>query len=330
MLQSITGNSFLMLTILIFVAIVLLLEGLYLLWKTYRGPEAKKIEQRLQALSASADHSKQASVLKNRMLSDVPLLERLLLSMPRASSLDKFILQSGLNWTVSKLLLSAAVLGVTGYAALIATLHQSPLFGLIAGGISAAIPLLYVQWQRNRRLTKIEQQLPDALDLISRSLRAGHALPSSLQMTGEEMPEPIGNEFRIVHDEVNFGVSLGQALTNLNERVPITDLRYFVVAVLIQRESGGNLAEVLGNLSKLVRNRLKLLGKLRVLSADGRMSAWILLSLPFVLGGLLNLVNPDFMSPLWKDPIGIGIVKAMLINMMLGAIVIRKIVKIRI
>jgi tight adherence protein B len=172
--------------------------------------------------------------------------------------------------------------------------------------------------------------LPDALDLVTRALRSGHSFSSGLQMIGEEMAEPIANEFRIVSDEVNFGVSLQQALTNLSERVPLTDLRYFVVAVLVQRDSGGNLTEVLGNLSRLVRERLKLYGKVRVLSSEGRLSAWIVGSMPFALAGVMNLVNPSFMSPLWKDPIGIAIIKYMLILMAFGVLILRKIIKIRV
>jgi tight adherence protein B len=149
-------------------------------------------------------------------------------------------------------------------------------------------------------------------------------------MIGDEMSEPIAGEFRMVADEVNFGVSLQQALTNLSERVPLTDLRYFVVSVLIQRDSGGNLTEVLGNLSRLIRERLKLLGRVRVLSAEGRLSAWILGLMPFALVALMNVFNPEFMSPLWTDPIGIMVIKYMLGLMVIGALILRKIVKIRV
>jgi tight adherence protein B len=132
-----------------------------------------------------------------------------------------------------------------------------------------------------------------------------------------------------VHDEVNFGVSLNQALTHLSERVPLTDLRYFVVAVLIQRESGGNLTEILSNLSRLIRERLKLMAKVRVLSSEGRLSAWILALMPFFLAGVMNLVNPEFMRPLWTDPMGITIIKYTLSMMFIGVLIMRKIIKIR-
>lgn len=330
MLKNIEGNAFLIVAVLVFVAVLLLLEGLYLLWRNYKGPEAKKIEKRLRTLSASVDTSAQAQLLKQRMLSDVPFLERLLLNIPRAHSLDRLILQAGLEWTVSTLLLCGAGFGLAGFLLIVGFLHETPLLGMGVAGLFACVPLLYVLFQRSRRLARLEQQLPEALDLVVRALRAGHSFPTGLQMIGEEMAEPIANEFRIVADEVNFGVSLQQALTNLSERIPLTDLRYFVVAVLIQRDSGGNLTEVLSNLSRLIRERLKLLMKVRVLSSEGRLSAWILVAMPFGLAALMNVFNPQFMSLLWKDPIGITIIKYMLSLMAVGVLIMRKIVRIRV
>ena len=330
MLQNIFGNSLLIISILVFVAVLLLLEGSYLIWKSYKGPDAKKIERRLQALSASSDKSTQARLVKERMLSEVPFLQRLLLDLPRAHNLDKFILQAGLDWTVSRLLLSCAAFGAIGFMVMVGVLHQAMLLACVVGGLLAALPLLYVQYIRSGRLNKLERQLPEALDLVTRALRSGHSFSSGLQMIGEEMAEPIANEFRIVADEVNFGVSLQQALTNLSERIPLTDLRYFVVSVLIQRDSGGNLTEVLGNLSRLIRERLKLFARVRVLSSEGRLSAWILGLMPFALAAVMNILNPDFMSPLWKDPIGLAIIKYMLILMAFGVLMLRKIIKIRV
>lgn len=330
MLQNIIGNAFLVISVLVFIAVLLLLEGAYLLWKSYQGPKAKKIETRLRALSASRDNSKQTQLLKQRMLSEVPAIERLLLSMSHAQRLDRYILQAGLDWTVSRLLLSCGALGASACMVMVYGAHQSLLMSGLVGAVFALAPLLYVSHKRSRRLRKFERQLPEALDLMTRALRSGHAFSSALQMVGEEMAEPIAGEFRIVHDEVNFGVALQQALMNLSERIPLTDLRYFTVSVLIQRESGGNLTEVLGNLSRLIRERLKLMAKVRILSSEGRLSAWILGVMPFALAGVMNMTNPEFMSPLWTDPIGISIIKYMLILMAIGAVILIKIVKIRV
>ena len=328
-LSSLFGNAFYLFVILAFLAVVLFVEGAYLLWNAYKGPEAKRIGERLQALAAGTRRGEQATILKRRMLEDVPRLQRLVLGAPREQHLDRLLQQSGLEWSVTRLLVLALL---TGCAAALVAAFYWPYWFIIAGvGFAAAVlPFLYVYRKRQNRLRRIGGQLPDTLDLISRALRAGHAFPSALQMVGEELAEPIAGEFRITHDEVNFGVSLQHALQNLSVRVPSTDLRYFVIAVLIQRETGGNLAEVLNNLSTLIRERLKLLMKVRVLSAEGRMSAWILSILPFALAGVINVINPRFMSVLWTDQVGTKMIAAALIMMAIGIFWMRKIVRIHV
>jgi tight adherence protein B len=166
--------------------------------------------------------------------------------------------------------------------------------------------------------------------MISRALRAGHAFSGALGMVGEEMKGPIGPEFRTTFEEINYGVALDEAMTNLAMRVPINDLRYFVIAVLIQRESGGNLAEILDTIGNLVRDRLKLFDKIRVLSAEGRLSAWILGLLPFCTAGLILVVNPGFMRILWEDPMGVQMVGGAVLSMFMGVLWMRKIIRIRV
>jgi len=326
-----TGNySFLITLALATVSLLLLVVASLQIWRTYTGPLAKKIARRLKTLSAAGDDSLQSQLLKERMLSQVPSLERLLLSIPRASQLDGLILQSGLNWTVSKLLLSSVVLGLLAVIVLSSWLSLSTPVAVAAGVGVGLLPWLYVSYRRSQRLARFENQLPEALDLMLRALRSGHSFPSALQMVSQEMANPVAAEFSTVHDEVNFGVAMEQALTNLTARVPLTDLRYFVVAVLIQRESGGNLTEVLGNLSRLIRERLKLRSKVKVMSADGRLSAWILTLMPFALAALMNAFNPDFMAPLWTDPMGVVILQYLLTMMAVGVVVMQKIIRIRI
>jgi tight adherence protein B len=330
MIRFLESNSLLIMSVLVFVTVLLTIEGLVIIWQSKRGATARKLEQRLNALAASLDRSGRARVLKQNVLSELPAIERLFLRMPRAVRLQRSIHQAGLDWTVSTLVLVTGTIGIAVFVCITSLAHQSVLAGALLATLAATIPFLYVAHRRGRRLRKIEQQLPDALDLMVRALRSGHAFSSGLQMLGEEMADPVATEFGIVHDEVNFGVSLQQALTNLSVRVPSTDLRYFVVSVMIQRESGGNLAEVLTNLSRLIRERLKLRSKIRVLSSEGRLSAWILGLMPFFIAGVMNIMNPDFMSPLWTDPIGISIVKYMLIMMAVGVLILVKIVKIRV
>ncbi|WP_454741454.1 type II secretion system F family protein [Cupriavidus necator] len=316
--------------ILLFVAVVLCVEGLYLWWNNAHGPAAKRIEARLRALSAGGHVSaERLSILKKRMLSDTPLVQRWLMSVPRVGSLDRWLEQSGSSWSVAQLF------GYCGLVVLCAValvpLLPVPVPVILGGAaLAGVLPVLHVIRQRHKRLKHMEAQLPDAVDMISRALRAGHAFSGALGMVGTEMKAPIGPEFRTTFEEINYGVALDEAMTNLAMRVPINDLRYFVIAVLIQRESGGNLAEILDTIGNLVRERLKLFDKIRVLSAEGRLSAWILGLLPFGTAALILVVNPDFMRVLWEDPLGLRMVAGALFSMFMGVLWMRKIIRIRV
>jgi tight adherence protein B len=322
------GNLFYGFVVLAFIAAVLLLEGLYLTWTAYKGPAAKRIARRLRAVSAVAA-AVQASILKQPLAADASALQRLLRRLPRVQALERLLHQSGCGWTLSFFagLTVAFAAGAFFAASLLPLLHW--LFKLAIAFGAALLPMLYVVHKRSKRMFRIVQQLPDALDLMSRALKAGHAFPSGLQMVAEETQEPIASEFRMVHDEVNFGVAMPSALANFANRVPMPDVRHFVIAVLIQRESGGNLTELLANISALIRERMKLLLKVRVLSAEGRLSAIILCALPFAVAGIVNLVNPKFMSVLWTDPMGLNMIYGALTAMVLGALWMRKIIRIR-
>lgn len=312
-----------------FVALVLFIEGMYMSWDSYRGPEAKRIERRLQAMSAGAHGTREPTLVKQRLLSEEPWLGRLLMSLPRVHQLDRLLLQSGLPWNMARfqgLTLAAAAVGL--------------LFGFIMGFpwlvISiltlafAAVPFLYVYNSKEKRIEKIGQQLPDALDMMSRAMRAGHAFPGALQMVGDESPQPIAGEFKLTFDEINYGIPLQEALMNLATRVPSTDLRYFVIAVLIQRETGGNLSEVLNNISKLIRERLKLVATIKVLSAEGRISAWILTILPFALAIIISILNPKMMSVLWTDEMGRKLLAGAVTLMIIGIFLMWRMIKIRV
>jgi tight adherence protein B len=320
---------FLTFVVIGFLAVVLLFEGGYVFWDSHRGPEARRLQRRLQALSAGGHASHESEILKRRLLGNTPAVEQLLLRLPRVHQLDKLLLQSGVQLTVSTFLFWSAAAAFGGLVLwLLLRLPGWIAPAIIAG--AAATPLIYILRVRRQRLQAIEQQLPDALELMARALRAGHAFLSALQMVGTEGPEPIAQEFRTAFDEVNYGVPMQDALMNLAVRVPVTDLRFFVIAATIQRETGGNLAELLDKLGSLIRARFKLLGTIRVLSAEGKLSAWILSLLPFALVALINLVNPKFMSVLWTDPAGIKLVTAGLVFMVIGIFWMWRIVKIRV
>lgn len=314
--------------VLAFFAVVLFLEGVFLTWNAYKGPEKTRIARRLQAISAG-NRGEAATLAKKRLLAESPGLQSLLLSIPRVQLLDRLLLQSGLNLSVASFLGITIVAAIVGI--LIALYFGAPLLIMVVFAIAAGVlPWMFVLRAKAKRMTVIENQLPDALDLMGRAMRAGHAFPSALRMVGNEMPDPIASEFRMVFDEINYGITTQEALTNLSARVPSTDLSYFVIAVLIQHETGGNLSELLGNISNIIRERLKLMMTVRVLSAEGRLSAWILTLLPFGLGLILQIINPNFMSVLWKDPMGVKMVAIALGMMVLGIFVMSRIIKIRV
>lgn len=329
MLPSLFANDFLVMAVLVFVAVMLLIESAYIAWRSNHGPRARKFKSRLKVFSGIRDAGEQSQLLRQPLDSELPPLERRLQHFAPVRRLDRMMEQSGLEWSRSRLLVMSAAGGVAGWFFAAAFLRQTQLTGVAVGAALACLPLLFVHFSRGKRMRKIESQLPDALDLMTRALRAGHAFPSGLKMAGDEMAEPIAGELRAVHDEVNYGVSMERALSNLSERVPLTDLRYFVVAVLIQRDSGGNLTEILSNLSRLLRERAKLIARVRVLSSEGRLSGWVLVVMPFGLAAILNVMNPKFMSLMWTDPIGITMIKYLLFMMVMGVIVMRKIVRIR-
>lgn len=322
-------DLFNILILILFIAVVLIIEGVYLLWSSYRGPEASKIERRLRIMSAGAHGGTEMPLLKQRLLSDTPFMQHVLLNIPRIHSVDRLLIQTGMNIKVISFI--GISLGMLVAGIFIANFLVLPWFFIIVLSlIMSSLPYFYLLYLKTKRLKKFEEQLPDALDLIGRGIRAGHALPSAIKMIGDEMANPIADEFRIAFDEMNYGFSMQDALTNLATRVPSDDLHYFVVAVLIQQETGGNLAELLDSISALIRARHKLYGTIRVLSAEGKLSAWILTLLPFVLALVVNLINPAFMAVLWKDEVGIKMVIGVVILMLLGILWMRKIIKIRV
>lgn len=322
-------SIFLLFGVAVFVAVVLGLEGGFMWWNEKRGPEAKLMERRLQAASAGGHAAEQLTILKQRVLSGSEGVQKLLLAIPRVQSLDKLLMQSGLTMSVGDLLGLTLILGATGLFVPI-FFGRGVLIGIGLAVVLGSLPMLYVLHARTKRLARIEAQLPDAIDLMGRAMRAGHAFPNALNMVGDEMAAPIGLEFRILFDEINYGITLEDALLNLLSRVPSTDLQYFVVALLIQRQTGGNLAELLDNISAIVRSRIKLMGEVRTLSAEGKLSAWILSLLPFGAALMINLVNPGFMTVLWTDPVGLKMVYAALFMIVFGIWWMTRIIKIRV
>jgi tight adherence protein B len=316
--------------VLLFAAVILMVEGAWLWWSGAHGGAARRISKRLRLMAASGNGAgERVDILKRRTYSRSPWLEKQLRRIARLALLDRLLLQAGVRWSVAQFIGGSLAMLVCGLV-LPQMLHMPLLAGAAVAVLATGAPWLLLLRARGARLRKLEEQLPEAADFLGRALRAGHSFANVMQMVGEEMPEPIAGEFKFSYEEINYGVPMNEALHNLALRVPLTDLRYLVIAVLIQRESGGNLAEVFGNISRLIRARLKLLAQVRVMSAEGRMSAWILGLLPLGVVVLMSVANPGYVRVLWTDPIGISLVWYALAVAAVGVLWMRKLIRIRV
>lgn len=317
--------------VLLFAAVILAVEGIYLWWMSTHGAAARRIARRLQVMSGGvgARSGERISILKQRPYSRIVTLDRLLHRIALAQRIDALLVQSGVNWTVARFIVLSFGCMVLALVVGIAWQWPAPL-QVLAPIAAVGLPWMALRRMRVRRLVRIEHQLPEAADFIARALRAGHSFTNVLQIVGNELPEPLAGEFRVAREEINYGVPMNEALHGMAARIPLTDLRYLVIAVLIQRESGGNLAEILGNISQIIRARIKLVAHVRVLSAEGRMSAWILGLLPFGVMAILLVTNPDYIGMLWKEPAGLQLVWIGLGMIAFGVLWLNKIIRIRV
>ena len=257
-------------------------------------------------------------------------------AMPLAKAvhtkLNLILTESGMDWTMSRLLVFTGAAFAVGLILGGLIPFQAPV-ALKSGGAACALgwlPLFYVKRVRGKRLDGMEAQLPDALDFLARSMRAGHAFTISLEMVGEEIADPLGQEFRALFNEQNLGASLDRSLANFGKRVPLADVRFFSSAVLLQRQTGGNLGEVLGRLSHIIRERFRLKGQVKATSAHGRLTATILTVLPLATLAGLIITSPGYLTPLITEPLGRKLVVAGVVCQILGNIVIRKIIRIKV
>lgn len=316
--------------VIVFAAVILLVEGAWLWWSDRHGSGAQRISKRLRLMSSGgAVAAERVSILKQRRYATDERLDEALHGVPLAAAVDSLLVQSGLQWLLARFL-ALSVMGLLFGMLVVRLLPVPAVLGWAIALLCAATPYAIARRARRNRLKKVEEQLPEAADFIARALRAGHSFSNVLQMAGSELPEPLAGEFRLAHEEINYGVPMNEALHNLAMRIPLTDLRYLVIAVLIQRESGGNLAEILANISDIIRARLKLLAQVRVLSAEGRMSAWILGALPFGVVAVMSVANPQYISVLWTDPTGVRLLWYAGGMIVLGILWLRNVIHIRV
>lgn len=266
---------------------------------------------------------------RNELLSSIPLLNRMLLQLEVAPKLRLFIYQANLKWTPGVFLLTSFSLWVFG-SYLIYLRVGSAVAAVILGLLPAAAPFAYVSAKRTKRFNKFEEGLPPALDMMVSGLRGGHSLVSAIGLVAREVPDPIGREFQVCFEEQNYGLEFRTAMENLSTRMPIQDVKIITTAILIQKETGGNLAEVLDKCAHVIRERFRLKKEIRVKTAQGRLTGWILSLLPVALGLLLFLVNPNGISLLWRHPLGQKMLYSGAVMTLIGALIIRKIVQIRV
>jgi tight adherence protein B len=320
-----------MIPFLVFIACMFAVYGAYLLATRESEAKRKRLQQRLSDALLYTRHTADPDVqlARSELMSEIPSLSRALARFPVANKLRKMLDQADLHITVSRLVMLSLMAGLLASLAVsMLVVTKLPMIG--AGLAAASVPFVHVAYRRKRRLHAFLELLPDTLELMSRALQAGHAFSEALHMVSTEMPEPIATEFRKTYEEQNLGLSLKLALENLTQRVPLLDLRLCVTAILIQRETGGNLAEILEKVAYTIRERFRILEDLKTLTTSSRMSAWILCGLPIFVMLAVTVMNPDYMSVLWTDPRGHNLLLAAAGLQITGMLVIRKILRIKI
>ncbi len=314
--------------VLVFAAFVLISLMVYLAIRR-QNSDARLIRKRLGELGRD-EKQKSAEIpfiIRDDHLSRIPLLNRVLEQLNISRVLARIIRQADVRLKVGELVLLMGVLAAIGVV--VPLQLGKPAMALLTGGGAALVPLIFLQLQRGKRLKAFIREFPDAIDMMTSALRAGHAFTRSMQLVAEEAPDPVGIEFRRTFEEYNLGMQLRDVLLNMTERVESLDLKLFVTAVLLQKETGGNLTEILEKIGYTIRERFKLMGQLRTYTAQGRMSAWIIGSLPIAFVVIISSMSPGYMTPLIQNPGGHFMLGLAISLQVMGILVIRKIVAVR-
>jgi len=313
--------------VVVFAAVFLLMQGL----TTSASGDARQrrtLRRRLEQISSDSQQNI-ASLLREKYLNGLSPLERQLEELPGMDKLAKLSEQAGRTAPAYRVVVASLLLALIA-GLLAAILLRSPLFGLLAAALGLALPYVRLSMQRSQRLEKLEEQLPDAIDMVKRALRAGHTFKSAIKLVAEDMANPVAKEFELTFSDLNYGNDVRRAMLGLLTRVPSVTVMALVTSVLVQRDTGGNLAEILDQIANVVRGRFQFGRKLRSLSAEGRMSAWVLGLMPLGLIALLSITSPTYLPVLLNNPIGQKLLYAAAILGMLGIAWIRKIIRIEV
>ena len=312
-----------------FVTTTMIVLGVYLVSTTESTQEVVRgrIEQ-LRAADRWAGIATDLKLVRDEMFSTVPALHKLLAQAPGVAKLQKYISQAGMKTKPAKLVLVTVVIGAATY--IVVGQFIAIYFAFAAAIVMSFIPFGVVAWKRRQRLDLFEERFPDALDMLGRAVRAGHAFSSAMELVVKESPEPVAGEFSITFEEQNYGIPMRDALTHMAERVPMFDVRFLITALIVQRDSGGNLAEILDQLSKVIRERFRIRRDVKVKTALGRMTAGILMSLPIGMLLLLSFVNPEYENVLFNDPYGPYILALAASMQVIGGLILWRIVQIEV
>jgi tight adherence protein B len=296
-----------------------------------RNARARLIRDRLANVQKAPERDANAelALLRDEQLSKIPAFDNLLRRSARVSAIQEALTQAGMKYRAGNFLLLCLVAGTV--CALLATLYtHNPAIGWAALIIGAFLPYSLVSYRRQKRFEKFEELFPEAIDTLARAVRAGHAFTTALELISNEIAEPLSSEFRKLYEEQKFGMPVRDALMNLTERVPLVDVKFFVTAVMLQRETGGNLAEILDNLSYVIRERFKIQRQVKVHTAQGRMTMALLMAMPPAVVTILLFFAPEFVRPLFYDPLGHALLVVSIVLQTIGYFVIRKVIKIQV
>lgn len=328
------GDTTTLVYVAVFICVLLLVEGCYYLFVDARGEGRRNINRRLRMMAEGLDSATVLSRLRRKPLDNSEGVGARLVEFPLFKFVEKLLTQAGLTITIGQFALRIG-LGYVGTLAILFALNvvrplPLGLLFLVVTLLAVGGPLVILRRMAHRRMAKLEQQLPDSLDMLVRSLRAGHPISSSIQLVARETGDPIGTEFGLAFDEMTYGRDLQQALENMAQRVPLADMNYVVVAIKLQAISGGNLAEVLGNMARMVRERQRLRLKIIALSAEGRFSSKILAALPFGILAVVSIGNPRYYGMIAQDPTLRYIMGGALVALVISMLIMRKIVNFRV
>ena len=315
--------------ILMFIVSVCVIEASLYTYRFLHTLNRKKIRRKIEKFSSTHSRKKASDILRKRVLSKVPILNEILLRIPGVQRLDRLLQQANIQYPLGVFVLLSIILALLGFY-VCSLIIKNYTISVIIAALLVVIPFFYLSLRKKQRLQKFERQLPEGLEFIARALRAGHAFTGGMKLAADNFDDPLGTEFERTLDEINFGVSIKDALKNLVNRVDQPDLKYFAVSVILQRETGGNLAEIIESIARIIRERFKFKGKVRVLSTEAKFSAIILICLPFLVIIYLQIFNPTYLTTLITDPTGRIIAGISALMMLTGVLLMRRTIKIAI